>query len=370
MNLKKRARRRLVAYVAIGVVLTCSIVLLSIRTTHHPRTLTALFEDSLGLYEGNAVSVLGIKIGKVGKITTKDEHVEVILKIDNPIDIPDDVQAVTVSTSVLTDRHVELTPPYHGGPTIADGDVIPMHRTRTPVEFDRTIAMVDKLARALRGNAPGEGPVADLLNISTQITSSNGSDIMSTLDELAKALRLSSDYGARSKEAVENIISNLAELARSASENETVIRQFGSNLRTLSQILADEHLGAGNTGARFNQILEQAVRILERHRGDLSGTITDTRTLTKAVTDYQRELAEALDLAPLVADNVYNAVDTNAGVMRGHVLVDKVLFDSQLTKEFCNLLGLRQLGCSSGTLADYGPDFGLTSMLDLMAQTS
>jgi phospholipid/cholesterol/gamma-HCH transport system substrate-binding protein len=29
-------------------------------------------------------------------------------------------------------------------------------------------------------------------------------------------------------------------------------------------------------------------------------------------------------------------------------------------------MGLKQLGCATGTLADYGPDFGLGKMLDLM----
>ena len=44
-----------------------------------------------------------------------------------------------------------------------------------------------------------------------------------------------------------------------------------------------------------------------------------------------------------------------------------MIFDSQYTKEICNLMGLRQLGCSTGTLQDFGPDFGLTYVLDGMA---
>mgnify|MGYP007121977724 CR=1 FL=1 len=80
------------------------------------------------------------------------------------------------------------------------------------------------------------------------------------------------------------------------------------------------------------------------------------------------ELAEAFDVLPTLLDNVYNAIDPNNGSMRVHALVDKMMFDSQMTKEVCNLMGLRQLGCSTGTLQDYGPDFGLTYMLDSMAR--
>lgn len=35
---------------------------------HKPMTVVAQFEDSVGLYEGNAVSVLGMRVGEVTKI--------------------------------------------------------------------------------------------------------------------------------------------------------------------------------------------------------------------------------------------------------------------------------------------------------------
>jgi hypothetical protein len=38
-----------------------------------------------------------------------------------------------------------------------------------------------------------------------------------------------------------------------------------------------------------------------------------------------------------------------------------------MAKEMCNLIGDKQLGCATGTIQDFGPDFGLTGMLELMA---
>ena len=69
----------------------------------------------------------------------------------------------------------------------------------------------------------------------------------------------------------------------------------------------------------------------------------------------------------MTLDNLYNIIDQTNGSARVHVLVDKVLFDTQAVKEVCNMMGLRQLGCSTGTLQDFGPDFGLSSMLDGLA---
>ncbi|SHY76594.1 Mce family protein, Mce5D [Mycobacteroides abscessus subsp. abscessus] len=48
-------------------------------------------------------------------------------------------------------------------------------------------------------------------------------------------------------------------------------------------------------------------------------------------------------------------------------MTDRLVFESQMDKEICNMMGLRQLGCSTGTLQDYGPDFGLTYVLDGLA---
>jgi virulence factor Mce-like protein len=332
-----------------------------------PIIVTAQFEDSVGLYVGNAVSVLGMPVGSVTSVVPKGSYVEVTMSINKGVDIPADVQAVTVSTSILTDRHIELTPAYRSGPTLRTGDILGLGRTRTPVEFDRTLSMLDKLATALRGDGHGAGPVADLINVGARVTGGDGPQIRATLDQLSQALRLGDDHGAHSKKDIQAIVSSLATLTQEAADNDTAIREFGSNLRQLSDILADENLGSGATGAKINDILAQATTLLANNRDTLKATTTDFRTVTQALIDYRRELAEFFDVAPMTIDNVSNAIDPNAGVVRVHFLVDKLLTQSQLFKEICNLIGKKQLGCATGTLRDYGPDFGLTGMFDLMA---
>lgn len=351
--------------VAAGLLVTTFGVTHSV--TKRPVTVTAQFEDSVGLYAGNPVSVLGMPVGSVRSIVPKSSYVEVTLAIDHGVNIPADVQAVTVSTSILTDRHVELTPPYRGGPKLKDGDVVGLGRTRTPVEFDRTLNMIDKLASALRGDGGGAGPVADLINIGAQATDGSGPQLRATLDQLSQALRLGSDDGAGTKKDIQSIATSLAALTQKAADNDAAIREFGAALRQLSEILADERLGSGATGAKINQILGQTTSVLERNRDALKSTVGDARTITQALIDNQRELAEFFDLAPMTVDNVANAIDANAGVVRVHALSDKLLLQSQFGKEICNLIGKKQLGCATGTLRDYGPDFGLTGMLNLMA---
>lgn len=356
----------------IGIALAAAVALvaggaIAIPRLHHRQmTVTAQFEDAVGLYVGNAVSVLGMPVGKVTSIVSKDSYVDVELAIDRDVDIPADVQAVTVSNSILTDRVVELTPPYRGGAKLKNGDTLGLGRTRTPVEIDRTLAMMDKLGKALHGDANGHGPLGDFVNLGAQITSANGPNIKATLDKLSQALRVGADKGARSKKNIQAIIASVAELTQSAADNDAAIRQFGSNLRRLAGILADEDLGSGSAGAKANQILAEVARLLEHNRDGLKGTFAGVRAITTTLTDYRRELEESLDVGPTAVDNFYDILDPVAGSIRVHGVLDKVILNSNFGKEICNLMGLKQLGCATGTLKDYGPDFGLGAMLDLM----
>ena len=365
MNHKRLRTVTLLATAAVLAVAALTVV--PHASEDRPMMVTAQFEDSIGLYEGNSVSVLGMPVGKVTSIIAKNTYVEVRMAIDRGVDIPADVQAVTVSTSVLTDRHVELTPAYRDGPKLRNGDVLSLARTRTPVEFDRTLAMIDKLSRALSGDGQGNGPLADLINIGAAVSARSGPDIKATLDQLSQALRLGDDNGTHTRSDIQAVVTNLAQLTQAAADNDRTIREFGSNVRQLSDILAQENLGAGSTGAKANQILAIAADLLERNRDQLRGNVADFETVATAVNDYRRELAEFFDVTPLTIDNIYNLVDTNAGSARVHGLFDKAFLDGQVAKEICNLTNTQALGCATGTLQDYGPDFGLTTMLKLMA---
>jgi phospholipid/cholesterol/gamma-HCH transport system substrate-binding protein len=332
-----------------------------------PITVAAQFDEASGLYAGNAVEVLGMQVGTVASVAARDSYVEVVLSIDEGIQVPADVMAATISSSILTDRRVALSPAYTGGPVLENDDVIPLNRTRTPVGFDRVLATIDSLTAAMRGDGTGGGPLADLVNTGAETAAGNGQNIRSALDQLSNALRMTSD-GAQTKDNLTTIITSLSALTKAASDNDATIREFGSLVHATSDVLAAENFGSGATGRKTNEVLEAAADLLEKNRDTIKAAMSNSDVVLAATNDHDRELAETFDVLPMLLDNVYNAIDANNGSIRVHALVDKMMFDSQMTKEVCNLMGLRQLGCSTGTLQDYGPDFGLTYMLDSMAR--
>lgn len=361
--------RRVVSGVALSVVLALVVAMVVGAVVSRDRsiTVTAQFDNAAGLYEGNAVSVLGIPVGHVTTIEPRGTHVAVTMQIDGDIDIPADAQAVAVSTSVLTDRHVELTPVYDGGPTLEGDSVIGLDRTRTPVEFDRLLAMADTLALELEGDGEGAGPVARLLDAGAGMTAGNGVGIKSALGRLAEALRMSSDKGAMTRNELTTIVDNLSVLTDIAAQNDADIREFGEATRRLSAVLAESQIGAGDTGAKLNDVLAQAEDLLVTNRDAVRSTVTDGEAVTRALADYRNEIAEFLDLSPLLLNNAYNAIDQENGATRVHAQLEKVFFDGQLVTQVCNLLAMRDLGCSSGVLKDFGPGFGIASMLEGIA---
>ncbi|MCB0948174.1 MAG: MCE family protein [Mycobacterium sp.] len=359
--------RRTITMTAVFVVLAAAIIGVVgyvVKSRNDSITVTAQFDNAAGLYVENVVAVVGMPVGKVTKITPKGSYVEVEFTVDKDVQVPADVHAVTINTSILTDRQIELTPPYSGGPQLQNRDTIGLPRTQTPIAFDRVIDMLNKLSKSLAGDGKGGGPIADLVNAAAGVTDGNGERIKAALGELSDALRLSSDGGEVTADQLTTIITDLEPLMDAAAENDSKLREFGSTTRQLTQILADENFGTGATGRKMNEIVAQATTLIEANRETLKQTVLNGDSAASVITDRQREMAELLDVAPLAVENLYNMVDQNNGALRVHALTDKILADSQSAKEVCNLMHLRQLGCSTGTLQDYGPDFGLTYILD------
>ena len=247
---------------------------------------------------------------------------------------------------------------------MADRTTIGLNRTKTPVAFDQVLDMMDKISKSLSGDGKGNGPVADVINAGAAVADGNGEKIKSAPSELSRALRLSSENGATTKDQLTTIITNLDSVMEAASANDAKLRQFGATTRTLSKMLADEDLGTGRTGQKINKLLDQAASLLEANREHLKAAALNGDTAVATFVDKRREVAELINVLPLMMENMYNIIDQNNGAIRIHALVDKILTDTQGAKEICNMMHLRQLGCGTGTLQDYGPDFGLTYVLD------
>lgn len=329
-------------------------------TTGGTITITADLNNAAGLYEGNEVSVLGMAVGTVDTIDAQGPHVRITMTVDRSVQLPADLEVATISTSVVTDRHVELTPPYSGsGPVVEDGAHVPLARTHVPVEIDRVLAAVTELSTTLADSSDGNRPVADLLALADEGLTGNGDKIRTTLDDLSAALAV----GVDNEDSLTRLISSVSDLSRVAAENDTQIRDFSADMAQVFGEAGDQSVALGDTVAQVNRIASQLAGLIETNRSAFPTLFADLQTAVSGLTDHGRELSETIDTAPTLFRNLENATDPVSRALRVHFLTDRTLFDTELVNQFCQRIQLKSEGCRTGRVYDFGPDFGISAAL-------
>ncbi len=321
-------------------------------------TFTADFANIAGMYAGNEVSILGLPVGSIDKVEPKGSFVRVTLKVDSDVKVPADALAFAVTPTLVTDRHMELYPAYKGdGPTLADGDHIPIQRTKTPIEMDRVLETVNKLSASLRGDGKTEGPMSARILI--QVLEGNGDRLRESIDALATTVQL----GVTNRDAVSNAIVKLNELTQIIAENDRTVRDFSNQTTRLIDMIAEQAPGLQAVLAQLNAFLTNTATMLEQNRDALHGTVGRLTNVTAQLRENSRRLTELVDVAPMAVTNLGNTVSPQDRAVRFTALTDKALLGGELTSLLCEQLHMDSPGCRSGKLKDFGPDFGLTAAL-------
>ncbi|WP_035734883.1 MlaD family protein [Gordonia polyisoprenivorans] len=118
--------------------------------------------DAIGLYSGNPVTQMGVRVGQVTSITPQGDGVRLTFEVDTNRRFPADSQAVTRSKSLLADRSLELVGNYSAGPTLVPGKCIPRDRSFTPKSISDIAGSTADFVKGL--SAPGDSSVAGTLS--------------------------------------------------------------------------------------------------------------------------------------------------------------------------------------------------------------
>lgn len=338
---------------------SCSILPSSVNNALGTTTrITADFENIAGMYEGNPITVLGLQVGKVDKIVPKGTFVEVHMSIDNDTKIPKDAIAAIISPSIVTDRHIELTPVYTGGDQLKDGEHLPLQRTRTPVELDTMIKTIDQFAAALKPQEGQEGVGALSGRVLYPMVNGNGEKMRDTLNALSGALKV----GVDNKDAVSNIIIKLNELTTMLAENDQSVRDFSNRMTQMTGLLAEQAPGLQATLQQINDFLANTSSVFVQYEDKLSGTLTGLTTVTDQLRANAYGLTEIVDTAPMLLQNMDRVVNREKGFIRLHAVLGTAL-SGEIVSLFCERIQMRADGCRTGNMQDFGPDYGLTAAL-------
>jgi virulence factor Mce-like protein len=300
-----------------GVAMAAALVLLAalgwtvLRPAGQYRV-TAWFTETVGLYPGSDVRVLGIPIGTVDDIEPLGDKVRVQLSIDDDYDVPADANAIVLAPSLVSDRYVQFAPVYDGGPTMEDGAEIPLERTAIPVELDAVYGALDELSAALGPDgANANGALSDLVDVGAANLEGNGAALNRTLTGFSQAV----ETLAENRDDLFSSVENLQTFTTALATIDAQVGQFNANMAAVADLLAGER-----------EDLKEAVALLTDALGDVAGFVRDNTTLlttnvdrladvTLVLVQQRAKLAEVLDVAPAALSNLARAYNPDFGTL-------------------------------------------------------
>jgi phospholipid/cholesterol/gamma-HCH transport system substrate-binding protein len=284
-----------------------------------PKEYRATFPRTVGLYVGSQVSVLGVKVGEVTDLDPQGTAVHATFELDDGVRIPAQARAVVVAPTLVSDRRLELTPSYDGGPTLAPGQEIPLERTAVPVEIDEVLGSVEELSTALgpRG-ANRDGALNEVLEAGSRTLRGNGERLNAAVVELSRAVGTAAGSGGD----LATTLNNLAQLTRALVASDAPVRQLAVTLRKVSRSLASQRDslvgtvdGLAVAMAEIRSLVKDSGPALTRN---VAGVLDVTRTLLKE----EQALRETLNLAPVTLQNFIGTFDPQTSALTARIALN------------------------------------------------
>lgn len=313
MPVRTRLGRDLSRGVAIACVLALVIVgaLYWVLQTSSGKRITAYFTETVGLYPGSTVRMLGLQVGSVDSVTPMPNRVKVDMTVDSDVAVPADTHAIIVLPALVSDRYVALER-YTGGPKLQDDAVIPVSRTQPPAEVDDLYRSLTNLAHSLGPNgANRNGALSDLLDTGAANLDGNGKALHTTVTKLGKAARTLNG----NQQDLFKTVGNLAKFTTMLQQSDAKVRDFSDRVTDVTSFLADERGKLAKVVAELGTTLDKVKSFVNGSHEALKSNVDNLASVTQVLVKERSSLAEVLDIAPLALDNLYNAYNASSGTL-------------------------------------------------------
>jgi virulence factor Mce-like protein len=330
--------RRRGVKLALAIVLALLLVVgagVAIRNTFfRPTTIIAYFHTATAIYPGDDVRVSGLKVGTIESIQPAGTQAKMVMHVDHGVSIPAGAKAVIVAQNLVAARYVQLTPAYRStGATMADGAVIPVNRTATPVEWDEIKDQLMRLATDFGPNSKVSTPsVARFIDAAANALGGNGDKLRQTLAQLSALARIFANGSGN----VVDIIKNLQTFVGALRDSNIQLVQFNDRLATLTSVLDDNKANLDAALTDLSSAVGEVQRFIAGSRDQTAEQITRLADLTQILVDNKMALQNVLHVAPNALANAYNDYDPDVGNVRGGVGLQNM---SNPTNAFCSQIG-------------------------------
>lgn len=274
----------------------------------------ALFDSTVGLYEGSDVQVLGVPVGVVTDVKPEGGHVRVSMRLDHGQNIASNTDAVVVAPTLVSDRYVQLTEPYTGGQKLADGSTISQDRTAVPVEIDEMYESLNDLGQKLGPNGANEnGALSDLLDVAAENLDGQGGKLNRMLGEFGKATKTLSD----SDDDLFATVANLKEFNDMLVSNDRTLADVNRKFASVSNYLAEDREDLADAVSNLGGALADVEDFIHDNRSELKSSVDNLLAPTRVLVDQKNSLEESVRTIPLLLQNFMNAYNKNTGTLDG-----------------------------------------------------
>jgi phospholipid/cholesterol/gamma-HCH transport system substrate-binding protein len=347
------ARPRLLVGLVLALLVGAVLVLRSGGDTE----VLAHFDTAPGLYAGDDVRVLGVRVGKVSSVTTKDGGVDVTLTLDGDQKVPASARAAIVAPSLVSGRFVQLAPAWTSGPTLADGAEIPVDRTAVPISFDEVKKELTDLSTALGPESGKRGSLDQAITtIEANLANGNSTELRASVAQLHDAAAAL----ASGRSDLFTTVHNLNQFTKNLAVHDAAVGGFSTELDHVSAVLRDNRTQVTGAVRDLRVALRSSAGLLGKNQAQLNHALEGTTELSGTVASRADELAGVLHVAPHSLMGLYNIVDRQAITGRAVLanvdsmaaLLCSAVLGAGGTAEACrtailpliNLLGLEKAG--------------------------
>jgi phospholipid/cholesterol/gamma-HCH transport system substrate-binding protein len=304
-----RARR--VRLIAAPLVLFLAVTAIALTSGGGGIRVVAYFPSAAGLYEGDAVKVMGVEVGEVRSIEPDGDRVRVELEISEQ-PVPAEAHAAIVAPSLVNERFVQLAPAYTEGEKMTSGAVITLDRTAIPVSFDDVKRELTDLSTAL-GPRPGEVDDTGSLNEAIRALDANLTPGTATrFKDSLTAMRGATASLSSGSEDLFTTLRNLSTFVENLRVNDRAMRDLTGGLAGFARVLDDNKAQLGSAVAGLDQALRLIRRFVQNNAGVLDAGVRNLAEVAATLASSSNDLAGFLHGAPTGLSALYNMVNNQA----------------------------------------------------------
>ena len=311
----KLRRGRSVLATALALVLAAGVIVAMRTAGDTARTIVvAYFDNSNGVFAGDDVRIRGVPVGKILRVEPQPLRSKISFWFDRKYKVPADAKAAILSPQLVTGRAIQLTPPYAGGPTMADGAVIGQDRTAVPVEWDDLRAQLQRLTELLKPTQPGGvSTLGALINTAADNLRGQGATIRDTVIKLSQAVSALGDHS----NDIFTTLKNLSTLVSALHDSADLLEQLNHNLAAVSSLLADDPNKVAQAAEDLNAVVGDVGSFAADNR-EAIGTASDKLTsITKVLVASLDDIKQTLHISPTVLQNFSNIFEPANGALTG-----------------------------------------------------